>query len=497
VLSEAVAGAAHHHGLRPAVVLGDRAMSWAEVHLAAEAMAPLLAARGVGRGSVVALALPSGPEWVVAATAVDRVGAVIAGISPVATAPERSAMVEAVAADLVLAGPGLVEGLPLRTEVVEMSVGGLVAEPGAPPPPVVPDHDRSGSRGYAVCFTSGTTGAPKAAAFSVDRARAVQRIDVGPDLDAVRGTGAPMIASTQFAHVGFVLKLPWYAALGCTLHVMPRWRADDAVELLAAHRMPALGVVAPQLALILRSPLLDERDLSALRLVIAGGAPSPPALVAEARERLGVDYSIRWSSTESGGVGLAALVDDAHPEAVGTIGTPRPGVSARVADADGRALPDGEVGELQLLSPATMDGYLGEPGATAAAFTGDGWLRTGDLVSVRGDGRFVLAGRAGDMYIRGGYNVHPAEVEAVLGTHPCVEAVAVVPRADEVMGEVGVAVVVTAAGCDPPTLADLRAHGAPRLARHKLPEAVVHVPGLPLTDAAKLDRRALARTVRR
>jgi len=101
------------------------------------------------------------------------------------------------------------------------------------------------------------------------------------------------------------------------------------------------------------------------------------------------------------------------------------------------------------------------------------------------------------MYIRGGYNVHPAEVEAVLGTHPSVAAVAVVPRRDEVMGEVGVAVVVPEAGADPPTLEELRAHGATALARHKLPEAVVHVEDLPLTSGAKPDRARLVQIAAR
>ncbi len=448
----------------------------------------------------MALALHSGPEWLVAATAVDRAGAAFAGISPVATPAERAAMVETINPALVLAEADMLEGLPLRAEVALLSPDGLgidgdrAADGSAPP---VPAHDRSDHRRYAVCFTSGTTGRPKGAEFSVRQARAVRRIDVGESSEESISGGMPMIASTQFAHVGFVLKIPWYAQLGCTMHVMPRWRADDAVELLALHRMPTLGVVAPQLALVLRSPGLDGADLSALKLVIAGGAPSPPSLIQEARERLGVDYSVRWSSTESGGVGLAALVDDDNPDATGTIGRPRPGIECRIAAPDGSSVPDGEAGELQILSPATMSGYVGAPEITADTFTEDGWLRTGDLARVRDDGRTVLAGRATDMFIRGGYNVHPEEVEAVLCTHPGVASVAVAPRRDDVMGEVGVAVVVAAASVEPPTLEDLRRHASDRLARHKLPEAIILVESLPLTGAAKIDRALLAERVER
>ena len=214
--------------------------------------------------------------------------------------------------------------------------------------------------------------------------------------------------------------------------------------------------------------------------------------MAEARERFGAGYSIRYSSTESGGVGLGTDPGAPDEEALHTIGRPRPGVEARVADEQDRPVADGEVGELQLRSPAVMDGYWNDPAATAAALAPDRWLRTGDLARVDGSGCFVLAGRRTDMFIRGGYNVFPLEVEAVLADHPDVAGVAVAPRPDQVMGEVGVAVVVPADPGRPPTLASLRDHAGGRLARHKLPEDLVVVDRLPLTTVSKVDRAALA-----
>ena len=142
-----------------------------------------------------------------------------------------------------------------------------------------------------------------------------------------------------------------------------------------------------------------------------------------------------------------------------------------------------------------MAGYWRDPERTAAAFTPDGWLRTGDLAEIDATGLVRLSGRATDMYIRGGYNVHPSEVEAVLLEHPGVAQVAVVARPDEVMGEVGVAVVVPRDPASPPSLHDLRAHAAPRLAAYKLPEALVVRAELPLTSMDKLDRRSLAAEV--
>jgi acyl-CoA synthetase (AMP-forming)/AMP-acid ligase II len=142
-----------------------------------------------------------------------------------------------------------------------------------------------------------------------------------------------------------------------------------------------------------------------------------------------------------------------------------------------------------------MSGYWHDPELTAAALTDDGWLRTGDLGEIDGEGRLRIVGRTTDMYIRGGYNVHPQEVEAVLLEHPAVADVAVAARADDVMGEIGVAVVVVRAGATAPTVDDLRAFAGDRLARYNLPEAVQTIDALPLTTMDKLDRRALAALV--
>ena len=255
--------------------------------------------------------------------------------------------------------------------------------------------------------------------------------------------------------------------------------------------MGAIPSVAPQIALLLRHPLMDELDLSSVTMIVAGGAASPPALVRAARERFGAAYSIRYSSTESGGIGLATAPDADDDEALHTIGRPRPGVDAEIRDPDLAVVPAGEIGELWLRSPAVMSGYWNDPVATADTLV-DGWLRTGDLARIDDAGCYRLAGRVTEMFIRGGYNVYPLEVEAVLSEHPAVAEVVVVPRPDPVMGEIGVAVVIPADPDDPPTLASLRELGGSELAHHKLPEAIRLVDTLPRNSSDKTDRRALA-----
>src|SRR5207237_8579751 len=155
----------------------------------------------------------------------------------------------------------------------------------------------------------------------------------------------------------------------------------------------------------------------------------------------GVRPPVRDSSTEAT-IGLGTRFTGPGEDAELSGGRPLAGGTLSVLDGDDQPVPAGEVGAVCLRSPAVMSGYWRDPDATAAAFTGDGAVRTGDLGWVDEQGRLRLTGRSKEMYIRGGYNVYPMEVEAVLAEHPGIAAVAVVPRADAVMGEIGVAVVV-------------------------------------------------------
>ncbi len=349
--------------------------------------------------------------------------------------------------------------------------------------PLPDDPDRP----VVICFTSGSTGQPKGALFTNRQLQAISDLDTG----GAWGGGGHRIAPTEFAHVGIMTKLPWMLAVGGTTHLLDRWRAEPILELIDRYRIPAVSGVAPQIALMLQVPHLERFDFECVQAIVAGGSASPPALVEQARQVFGAPYSIRYSSTESGGIGLGTSLDADDEEALHTIGRPRPDVRAEVRDADGSPVEPGEIGELWLASPAIMSGYWNDPSATEEALV-DGWLRTGDLAWVDERGLFRLAGRRKEMFIRGGYNVYPAEVEAVLGTHPGVAEVALIPRPDPVMGEIGVAVVVTRRGHGPPDLDDLRAHAGEQLARYKLPEALRLVEALPRNGTDKVDRRALA-----
>ena len=462
----------------------------ADLDRISDEVAVRLSERGVAQGDVVVLSLPSTVEYVVAYLAAAKLGAVTAGLNPSLAAPERAGLVELAGARIVLTTAALADGVPAGSMVEEVEPASGVEElfaelrvKGEAPPELPEDPERA----VAIVFTSGTTGTPKGAVFTDRILQAITAMDVDNRWDG----GGHQLASTQFAHVGFATKFPWWLRLGTTTHLMHRWRAADVLRLIDKYRMPTVAAVAPQIALLLRVPEFDSYDFSCVKTIIAGAAPSPPGLVQEARERFDAPYSIRYSSTESGGLGTLTALDAPDEEALYTVGRPRAGIDLELRDEEDKPVPRGETGEVCFRSPAVMAGYWRDPEATATTLR-DGWLHTGDLGMIDERGCLRLVGRKKEMFIRGGYNVFPLEVEAILSAHPDVYEVAIVPRPDPVMGEIGVAVVVPRDPARPPTLDALREYGASRLATWKLPEAVRIAESLPLTAMQKLDRKALA-----
>jgi acyl-CoA synthetase (AMP-forming)/AMP-acid ligase II len=440
-LGDAIAGAAQRFGDRAAVVDADgHVVTYAELDARATDAATRLDREGVGEGTVYALTMPSNVGYLATYLGLAKLGAIAAGINPRLADPERDAILEHLQ-------PGTIVDSPDRPSVI--------------------------------VFTSGTGGTPKGAVFGDAQLAAVCALDTGRD-EPWDG-GGPVIASTQFCHIGFMTKLPWYLRTGSTLLLQDRWRASTTLQLVERHRVRSLGGVAAQIALLLRVPDFDRYDVSSVETIIVGAGPSPPAVIRESRERFGAAYSVRYSSTESGGTGTGTAFDADDDEALHTVGRPRPGVEVRIDESSG---------QVQLRSPTVMSGYWRDPERTAATLV-DGWLRTGDIGKIDDAGRLRLLGRTTDMYIRGGYNVHPQAVEAALADHPAIAQVAVVPTDDDVMGEVGVAVVVPVDAAQPPTLDELRAFASTRLAPYELPEAIAIVDALPLTTMDKLDRTAL------
>jgi acyl-CoA synthetase (AMP-forming)/AMP-acid ligase II len=465
-------------------------LSYRDLDRISDEVAVGLAHRGLTAGDVLALVLPSGPEYLVSYLAAAKLGAITAGVNDRLTADERAAVVGTADPRLVIAGPGLVpDGAAAEAVEAADSVDALlrdVRRRGEAPPDLPAEPERP----LAIVFTSGTTGLPKGALYCNRQLDFITATDVGE----AWGSGGRGLVGTSMAHLGFMTKLPGNLRRGGTNFIIRRWRAADALQLAAQHRMTTVAGVPTQLALMLREPDFDSYDLDSVRFLVIGGGPITPGLADEARRRFRAALATRYSCTEAG-IGLGTAFDDPDEDAVVSVGRPHASVDLAVLDEDEQPVSPGEVGQVCLRSPAVMSGYWRDTNATRAAFTTDGFVRTGDLGWIDDRGRLRLVGRTKEMYVRGGYNVFPVEVEAVLSTHPAVGAVAIAPAPDSVMGEIGVAVVVARDAGAPPSLAELREFAAPQLAAHKLPEALRLVDALPLTAMEKVDRSMLREVV--
>jgi acyl-CoA synthetase (AMP-forming)/AMP-acid ligase II len=467
------------------------ALTYRDLDRVSDEVAVGLARRGLAHGDVLALVLPSGPEYVVAYLAAAKLGAITAGVNDRLTAEERESVLGTAAPRLVLADPGLEPRRQRNVGTVERvaDVDTLLHDlrvPGETPRPLRDDP----ARPVAIVFTSGTTGFPKGALYCNRQLEFITRTDVGDTW----GAGGRGLVGTSMAHLGFMTKLPGNLRRGGTNFIMRRWRAADALHLAAEQRMTTVAGVPTQLALMLREPSFDSYDLDSVKFLVVGGGPITPGLAEEARARFQAALATRYSCTEAG-IGLGTAFDDPEEDAVVSVGRPHPSVELAVLDDDERPVKEGEVGQVCLRSPAVMREYWHDADATRAAFTHDGFVRTGDVGWVDDRGRLRLVGRTKEMYVRGGYNVFPVEVEAVLSTHPAVAAVAISPAPDPVMSEIGVAVVVARDASAPPSLQELREFAAPHLAAHKLPEAIMVVESLPLTPMEKVDRSTLREVV--
>jgi fatty-acyl-CoA synthase len=334
---------------------------------------------------------------------------------------------------------------------------------------------------YCLLYTSGTTGRPKGVViphrmvswngYNTVVSWQLRADDVSP-------------VFTPLYHAGGLgaFLLPIFTAGGIiVLH--DRFDAVEVLHTIARERCTVILVVPTIAQMLAEAPEFNEVDLSHVRFFISGGAPLPPALVDVYRRR-GFVLRQGYGLTEVG-VNCFAMTDEDAWRKTGSVGKPLAFTEVRVVDDGNREVPAGEVGELCFRGPHVCAGYWNNPEATAAAFDGDGFFHTGDLARRDEEGFLFIAGRSKDMFISGGVNVYPAEVEMELGQHPAVADVAVVGVDDEKWGEIGVAFVVRRPGHEV-TAEDLAEHLRARIARYKVPRDFVFVDALPRTAYGKV-----------
>jgi acyl-CoA synthetase (AMP-forming)/AMP-acid ligase II len=480
-------------GLLPVGSDGRRRMTFAQWDAAADAVAGLLAGQGVGRGDVVCLILPSSIDYAICYQAAARLGAITTGVNLRLAPAEQASITTRTRPAVTVVDTDMVDGSALPPHAGRVVARSALAQAASGAPPPLPTLDPDDP--VTIVWTSGSTGVPKGAIFDHRNLAAV-----AAGTDVLSHPGDRRLSPLPFAHVGYMTR-PWdEIAHGVTTVIAPQpWSASTAIALLVDERVTVGQGVPTQWALMLAHPDFAHADVSHLRVAGTGASRVPPELVRAMRERLGCPVVVRYTSTETS-LGTGTRPGDPDDVVATTVGRPVPGVEIEVVDDDGQRVADTDVGRVRLRSGAVMRGYIGDrasgplidPEATAQVLDDRGWITTGDLGWVGDDGNLRLVGRVAEMYIRGGYNVYPAEVEAVLGGHPGVGEVAVVGVPDPVLGEIGAAVIVAVPGVPTPDLDELRALSISRLADYKAPDRLVVADQLPLTAMAKVDKRALS-----
>jgi fatty-acyl-CoA synthase len=277
--------------------------------------------------------------------------------------------------------------------------------------------------------------------------------------------------------------------------VMPRFDPGRMLDLIERHRGTVIGGVPTMLTALLAAAARAPRDLSRLRLAFSGGAIVPPELVRRVEAVFGIPFMLTFGQTESSCSITMTRADDTAADRAETLGQPLPQTEVKITDlATGKTVPCGTVGEICTRGYLVMAGYLGDPEATAAAIDADGWLHTGDLGSMDERGYCRITGRIKEMIIRGGENIYPREIEAVLLSHPGVAEVAVVGVPDRFWGEVVGAVVRPASDVGEAELAqdELAEHCRERLAAYKTPVRWLFTDGFPLTSTGKVRKDVLS-----
>ena len=496
-LATAVRDAAERWPDRVFLISGERTVTYAEFDRLTDVVAARLAALGYTSGDRLAVAAPNSVEWIALWLGALKLGVIVVTLSVryreaeftfmLGQSGARGLVCSATAGDIDFVNlfarlsdrlPGVRDYLFLgRPEGDALFAGSPVGAA----PHVEPDDPA------VILYTSGTTGRPKGATLthrSILASAGAQAEHLGQDGDRIVGT-------MPLNHVGG-LSVTMASSLltGSTVVVVASFSPGEVLELVDRHRITILAGVPTMWMLMLMHESAPRRDLDSVRLAIVGGSNLEPAMAQRIAARLPNARLINlYGLSEVSGTAVLSPLDDDPTTVARTLGVVIGGYDWRVVGSDGASA---EQGELQLRGPAVAAGYWDQPEETATTFDADGWLHTGDVVEVEPDGHLVFRARLKEMYLQGGYNVYPVEVENVLGDHPDVVQAAGIGIPDDVLGEVGRYFVQRRPGATV-TADALREWCGERLANYKIPREIVFVDEFPLTPAGKVHKAVLPR----
>lgn len=463
--------AAEQYGDHPAFVEGTVTLSYADLMGRVETTADAYADLGVTVGDRVVLWGPNSIDWAVAALAVSYAGGVLVPVNSRYVGPEVADVVGRTSARVVVVHDGFLG----RDQVQELADAGVTDQ-------VVALHDLGSRTGSAtepapvspddvadILFTSGTTGKSKGAMSAHRQTIGVAR--AWAELGGVRQDDRYLVVNPFFHSFGYKIGIVVGLLTGCTLYPVATFDVADTMRLIQDERITVFPGAPTLYQSILSAEDRGDYDLSSLRLAVTGAAVVPVVLIERMRDELAIDNVVTaFGMTEAVVVTMCREGDSAETVAT-TCGRAIPGMETRIADN----------GELLVKGGYVMLGYLDDEAATAEAIDADGWLHTGDIGTLDEHGNLTITDRLKDMYISGGFNVYPAEVEQTLMRMDGVQDVAVVGVPDERMGEVGKAYVVGSVSPD-----EVVAYAKEKLANFKVPRQVELVESLPRNLSGKV-----------
>ncbi len=509
-LPAVTARAAEEFGDRTAIEDGTTRLTFAQLFAAARMFGGALVASGIEPGERVALWSFNCAEWVVAALGLVQAGAVLVPINTRFKGSEaadilRRGRVRALVTVTEFLGTDYVA--MLRSSDVELPDLETVIVARGPVPSgaeswdgfvarstqadrVVVDRRRAEldtSDPSDILFTSGTTGAPKGVVMTHGRTLRVARDWV--EMTGLCSDDRYLMVNPYFHMFGLKAGVLACVVSGATMLPQAVFDVDRILERIEEDRVSVLPGPPTLYQAILDHPERDRHRLSTLRVAVTGAADIPVELVRRITAELPFSTVITgYGLTEAGTATATGPGDDVETIAT-TVGRARPGFEVRIA-GDGRPLGPEEPGEVEVRGESVMSGYLDDPEATWEALSSDGWLRTGDIGVVDGAGYLRIVGRLKDMFIVGGFNAYPAEIENALLRHPAITQAAVIGIPDDRLGEVGMAFVVTAAesatSAQSVTSADIMAWCRAEMANYKVPRAVAIVDQLPVNATGKV-----------
>jgi acyl-CoA synthetase (AMP-forming)/AMP-acid ligase II len=476
-------------------VPSGRSMTYAEFENAVRRVASSLTRKGFKKGDVFAIFSTNCIEYAIAFHAVAMVGGIVTPLNPLYTAEEAAFQLRDAGAKFLVTVPLCIEKAreaAKAANVEELFVFGesegatpfaslLEGDGEVPHVEIDPKNDL-----VALPYSSGTTGLPKGVMLT--HHNIVANMCQMDGLDYFHRDDRLLCVLPLFHIYGLVVVLNMGLHLGSTIIIMPRFDLEQFLESIQKYRVTLSHIVPPIVLKLAKDPMVDDYDLSSLRMIFSGAAPLGAELSRECANRIKCGIRQGYGMTETSPVTHSSPPDRSSMK-LGAVGTAAPNTEVRIVDpATGQSLGANAEGEICVRGPQVMKGYLNNPEATARTIDSDNWLHTGDIGYVDEDGHFFVVDRVKELIKYKGFQVAPAELEAVLLTHPAIADAAVIPQRDDEAGEVPKAFVVTRQETSGEEIMEFV---AARVAPHKKIRDVEFISQIPKSLSGKILRRVL------